>query len=261
MSRVPGVATFDSSTAMLRALSRFLHGRDFPALGEPRYLEVGATIVNRLPARLRELVFSLGGSMEGLPPAATRSIDAEDIASWAARHYPAQPYPAAMVGSSNGALVHVCAALGIPWLPQTFLTLIRRRLADPDDAPAAMEHGLELGRQLAERHPGISVHHMHDPVQDRVMIKRVAYYRFKYRRLPAAYRDFLSRLPAGATIYLVECGRSWPLVRCGDRQYFQFGAVGGLAAKDHFDGDERIAPYLARIGSAQARWTPPAAPN
>ena len=38
----PGLATFDSATAMLRATAAFLHGRDFPTLGEPRYLHPAA---------------------------------------------------------------------------------------------------------------------------------------------------------------------------------------------------------------------------
>ena len=44
------VAGFDSSGAMLRALARFLHGRDFPALGNPRVLApllVAATCCRR----------------------------------------------------------------------------------------------------------------------------------------------------------------------------------------------------------------------
>lgn len=31
-----GIANFDSASVMLRALARFLHGQDFPALGQPR---------------------------------------------------------------------------------------------------------------------------------------------------------------------------------------------------------------------------------
>lgn len=31
-----------------------------------------------------------------------------------------------MIGSSNGALLHLCTALGIPWLPQTFLIPVQR---------------------------------------------------------------------------------------------------------------------------------------
>lgn len=258
MMRVPaGLATFDSATAMLRATARFLQGRDFPALGEPRYFEPIAAAVNWLPARLRELVFSLGGFMEAVPPEAAKHVDAERIASWLADHYPKRPYPAAMIGSSNGALVHVCAALGIPWLPQTFLTLVRQRHSDPDDARTALEQGDLLRRLLATANPGISVHHMHDPVQDRVMIQRVAYFRLKYRCLPAAYRIFLSQLAPGATIFMVECRRPWPLVTCGERQYFQFGAVGGPTPEDYFASGERVARYLTRMGAPQTGWTPP----
>src|SRR5256885_404703 len=166
----PGLATFDSATAMLRATSAFLHGRDFPTLGEPRYLHPAAVAANWLPAHLRTLAFSLGGSLEGLAADNFGRVSAEEVATWMTEQYPRRRYPAAMIGSSNGALVHVCAALGIPWLPQTFLTLLRRRQTDPDDVEQAVADGIELGEGLARRNPGVSVHHMHDPVQDRVMI-------------------------------------------------------------------------------------------
>ena len=42
-------------------------------------------------------------------------------------------YPAVMIGSSNGALTHLAAACGVPWLPQTVLVPVRRPRADPAD--------------------------------------------------------------------------------------------------------------------------------
>ncbi len=253
----PGLATFDSSTAMLRATAAFLHGRDFPTLGEPRYLHPLAVAANWLPARWRTLAFSIGGALEGLPPNHAERISAEEVALWMADQYPRRRYPAAMIGSSNGALVHACAALGIPWLPQTFLTLIRRRDDDPDDAARAFEEGRELRQALAARNPGIAVHHMHDPVQDRIMIERVAYFRLKHRRLPAAYTAFLGNLAPGATLYVVDCRESWPLVHDGERQYFQFGAVGGPEPREYFEPSPRVADYLRRIGARRQAWKPP----
>ena len=50
-----------------------------------------------------------------------------------ARQYPRRQYPAVVVGSANGAAVHLWAALGIPWLPQTFLVPIARSGVHPDD--------------------------------------------------------------------------------------------------------------------------------
>ena len=59
---------------------------------------------------------------------------------------------------------------------------------------------------LLQAHPDIAVHHMQDPVQDRLMLHSMGYYRLKHRRLPASYRDALARwLPRGATLYIVNC--------------------------------------------------------
>ena len=41
---------------------------------------------------------------------------------------------------------------------------------------------------LMAGNPDVVVHHMHDPNQDRLMLHTMAYYRLKFRRLPAAYR-------------------------------------------------------------------------
>jgi hypothetical protein len=135
------VADFDSASAMLRALARYLHGKDFPLLGtRPAsmlpVMEPLAAAVNALPRRLREAVYIWSGWAEAIPPAQAGGVRAEEIARWVVGEYPRRPYPAAMIGSSNGAAVHLCAALGIPWLPQTFLIPIRRSGAHPDEPKA-----------------------------------------------------------------------------------------------------------------------------
>jgi hypothetical protein len=73
------IASFDSATAMLRAVARFLHDRDMPALGSvPRPLvpiaERVVPLVNLLPERPREAVYAFGSGREAVPPIAwTRS--------------------------------------------------------------------------------------------------------------------------------------------------------------------------------------------
>ena len=47
--------------------------------------------------------------------------------------YPSRRYPMALIGSSNGAAVHLAAAMGAPWLPQTFMVPVRNPSNDPDD--------------------------------------------------------------------------------------------------------------------------------
>ncbi|MER7083789.1 hypothetical protein ABT308_37000, partial [Saccharopolyspora kobensis] len=131
------VASFDSATGMLRALSRFLAGQDIPAIGQaPRALEpvLGAVLagVNRLPARWADQLYAASGVSEALPPNRLGEVDSDELASWVVDQYPKRRYPVVFIGASNGAAVHLAAALDAPWLPQTVLIPVRRRGVDRD---------------------------------------------------------------------------------------------------------------------------------
>ena len=229
----PCVADFDSATGMLRALSRYLHGEDFPLLGTlPRWtapsMKLLATLINRLPRRLQEQIYIWSGWYEAITPEQLQEVNTEQVAAWMASLYPQRQYPAVMVGSSNGAAVHLCAALGIPWLPQTFLIPVARSGIPPDEPQADAEWAEKPARALLQKNPDIQLHHMHDPVQDRLMIQRMTYFRVKRLCLGAAYERFLQQaLEPGGTIYLLECGLHWPTTRYGDRHFFQFGPSAG----------------------------------
>jgi hypothetical protein len=70
---------------------------------------------------------------------------------------------------------------------------------------------MPAGRGLLKSNPDLALHHMHDPVQDRLMIARMAYFRVKFLRLPRAYRQFLADcLAPGGTVVLVDCACRWP---------------------------------------------------
>ena len=134
-----------------------------------------------------------------------------------------------LIGSSSGAATHLAALAGVPWLPQTMLVPVRHGGLDPDE-PRAAVRGLAAARgAFLAANPQVGLHHMHDANQDRLMIRRMAYFRFKHRRLPAAYAEFLrAHLQPGGTVVVSDCGQRWPTTATGDRQVFQHGAVGGL---------------------------------
>ena len=120
MSRAPAyIANFDSASAMLRATAHYLDGRDFPVLGLSRLLKPLGPAVNALPESMRELVYALGGWQEALPPRRMGEVRAEELSEWVVSEYPERRYPAVAIGSASGALVHLCTALDMPWLPQT----------------------------------------------------------------------------------------------------------------------------------------------
>lgn len=121
-----GLARFDSATAMTQGLACCLYGRPFPVLSGPLATPVVATLVNGLPKPLRDAFYTLGGYYEAAPKEKVAEIDADAVAAWLVSLYPLRRYPAVAVGSANGAFIHLCAAMGVPWLPQTVLTVVRR---------------------------------------------------------------------------------------------------------------------------------------
>lgn len=258
-AKPPYVAAFDSATAMAMALGRYLRGHDFPGLGQPAYLRPVVAASDHLPRRLRQRAFAVAGAREGVRPADIGSVDADAIAAWLAGLSPRRRYPAVAIGSSCGALVHLYAALGVPWLPQTVLVPVRRdRPGDPDDAGESLRIGTPLGERVLAGNPGVRLHHMHDPNQDRLMVSRMMYFRLKWRRLPDAYRDFLAEaIEPGGTILVPECRQDWATTRVGDRHVFQHGAVGGATEDEFRDGSPRVAELLARVGSDRRRWPAP----
>ncbi|WP_119462039.1 hypothetical protein [Rhodospirillaceae bacterium SYSU D60014] len=258
LSPLSYVANFDSATGMLRALGHFLNGQDFPAVGQSQKLKPLAVAVNWLPPRLREQVYTFMGAIEAVSRKDVGRIDAEAVSRWMVSQYPERCYPAVAVGSSSGALVHLCAALGMPWLPQTYLIPVRQPYTDADEPKRALALGRESGRRLLESNPDLQLHHMHDPNQDRLMVRYMTYFRVKRRRLGEAYERFLiDRLEPGGTIILSECRRTWPTTRIGERHVFQFGALGGATEEEFFKGSDRVAHYLAKYGSCRRRWDPP----
>ena len=258
------VADFDSASAMMTSLGRFLNGRDFPALGNPLYhpLRPVAGAINAIPKGLRERIYTFTGATEGIPPERAGTVDGQAMARWVTQSYPRRPYPAVAVGSSCGALVHLCAALGIPWLPQTMLTPIKRPGLGSDEAVddlvADMNWAKAPARAVLDANPDLILHHMHDPVQDRLMIRQMTYFRLKRRTLGEAYERFITdTLPPGGTILLVECDLSWPTVHVGDRHYFQSGAYGGPTADEYVHGSPRVAEFLKSYGSERKSFHSP----
>ncbi len=158
--------------------------------------------------------------------------------------------------------VSPAAALGAPWLPQTFLMPVRRGGISPDDPAGDAAWAPPLAECILRRHLDLQWRHMHDANQDRLMIAGMSYFRFKWRRFPHAYAWFLTEtLARGATLlYIVDCRSRWPVHRHGPRHVFPFGGAGGMSPQEYHQGSERIRAYLGREAAAVRAWQPPS-PN
>jgi hypothetical protein len=249
---------------MVRVLGSALDERDAPLLAQyPAPLEpaldwlVGR--IEQLPEPAVQAIYRRAGWADAITAGQLEQVRSERLAGWVVRHYPRRRYPVVFIGSSNGAMVHLAAALGAPWLPQTLLLAVRHGGLDPDDPAADMRAMAPAGRALVEGNPDLALHHMHDPVQDRLMIARMTYFRVKFLRLPEPYRAFVaSCLAPGGIIVLVDCTVRWPTTTVGDRHVFQFGALGGATEREFGEGGPRVARFLHQQGSERAGWQPPA---
>lgn len=145
-----GIADFDSASCMLRATGRHLHFRDFPQLGVPTSMAAAMPLINWLPSSPRRTVYSAVGAAEAVGDMAS-TFDAESVTKQVVAHFPAhRKYPAVAIGSTNGALAHLYAAMGIPWLPQTLLMPVKRpRKASIRHGQVDMTAEMECGRTAA----------------------------------------------------------------------------------------------------------------
>lgn len=256
----PYIADFDSASGMLRATGAYLRGEDFPGMGVvPSAFEPIADLITELPRPLQEQIYIAGSAGEAIAPERLEDVRSEVVAQWTVGQYPQRSYPAVAVGSSCGALVNLCAALGIPWLPQTFLIPVKHGgEINIDEPKQALDWGRERSKPLLDNNPELKLHQMHDPCQDRLTSQGMAYFRVKRLSLGETYERFLQKtLPPGGTIFLVECQRTWPTTEVNDRHIFQFGALGGATPEEFLHGSERVADYLERYNSHCRRWDAP----
>ncbi|HWA67760.1 MAG TPA: hypothetical protein VG899_15470 [Mycobacteriales bacterium] len=248
------VADFDSATGLVRALAAALHREPYRRLGRSRTAAHLVRASGLLPEQIRKQTFCRYGATEGVRPDQLVDVDPERFSSWVTERYGPRRCPAVAIGSSNGAIMHLCAAMGVPWLPQTFLVPVKRR-GDPDDCRSDASLAATTSQRLLEREPGLQIHQMHDPNQDRLMVARIAYFRMKLRALTEAYRRYLrDTLVPGGTILVVDCTTAWPVTRRGERHVYQQGAVGGLDPEEYVDGSERVSRFLSEQRASVGTW-------
>lgn len=252
-------AKFDSAAAMLQANINFLNEKDFPGLGMASLsLRFLLEISKYLPEKLLAEAYIWGGWKEGARPCELHKIDSEKIAGSMISGYPKKKYPAIAIGSSNGALTHLWTAMNIPWLPQTYLIPVRRSEVPLDDPVADMEYGKKVALELLNANPELQLHQMYDPSQDRLMSRRIAYFRVKKLFLGDVYRQFIiDSLEEGGVIFIANCTKKMKTTKVSDQHYFQFGGLGGATQHEYLYGSERVEKFLKEQKAKKNKWTPP----
>ena len=226
------IASFDSASVLHDAVIAALQGQPFPHLGAPRRHALAIRAGGHLPWPILKHIYTRIGAAEGIDPQRLGDADMAAVAQWFADQVPDRRFPAIMIGSSNGALAHLAAALDVPWLPTTVLVPVAHA-DDPDRPDRVLEFGAEVAPALLERNPDIALHHMHDPLQDKLMSRWMSYFRVKWRALPTAYADLVrSRLRPGGQVIMVDDTSTWPVTRVAERHVFQAGGRGGSPPRD-----------------------------
>lgn len=258
------VADMESSVTAVRMISGFLSGSTAPVISGVPSSSAAADVVSALPQRMQNKAFELAGRSEALRQQKISDIDVDAIDQWVVEQYSARrtgrtSYPAVVMGSVSGAAFFLAAALGVPFLPQTTLVAVNDGDTDPDDPQHAMRRWAPAAQQIAANNPRVSVYHMHDPAQDRPMMKQTAFFRLKRAGLGPVYREFLrnSLAPEGHVVTL-ENTRTWRVTQTGERSFFQFGCLGGMPEQEYVSGSQRLHDFLEAEGSAQRHWEAPA---
>lgn len=259
-SRTPWfVANFDSCSALVKALANYLHGYDFSGVGGLPGNEHLARFINALPWEFQKRAYVKGSSHEALDPEKTGKVRAEEFSEWATGLYPKRKYSTILIGSANGAAVHLGAAIGAPWLPQTFMIPVKApENLSIDEPKKQMEWAKKPAEDLLKNNKDLQLHHMMDPSQDRPMLDAIAYFRVKRLQLGEAYKKFITEhLEKHGTILIIGCQKTWLGKKVGDRHFFQFGGLGGITPEEYYKGSDEITEFLKKEGSAVLRWDAP----
>ncbi len=236
------VASFDSASVLHAATAAALQGQPFRNLGGSTAAGLAVRAAGRLPWSVLRGIYTRIGASEGINPRRLADVNLAAVAESFAERYPKRRYPAILIGASNGALIHLAAAMQVPWLPDTVLVPVAH-VGDPDRPDEAMEFGRSVAPALLDRNPDVVLHHMHDQLQDVLMAQRMSYFRVKWARLPAAYAKFVDdHLTPDGTVVLINDRSSWPVTRIGPRHVFQAGGRGGSPPEAYLARPHTPAP-------------------
>lgn len=254
------VAAIAPSTILPQTLAAFLRAHDsFVWDGCQLGRSVGRTTLSLLPAKPRSRLYQRGVRLDAAPERSLQSFRSETVARWTVRLYPRRPYPVVLIGPSNGAAIHLAAALKAPLLPQDFALSVRRCGLHPDEPARSLEAGRTAARKLLAAAPNTHIHQVHDPVQRRLACAEALHFRCKRLTLGPAYEQFLmQQLEPGGTLVVVDCGFAWPSIQLGERHFFQHGTFGGLSPADYYGDGPEVRAFLRAQNTSLDRWELPA---
>jgi hypothetical protein len=220
------VSSCDTATLFLSSLAAFLRSEGAPRRRPSLLRKTTPRALNVLPEDRRTIAARLGAWTTAVPARALRSYSSEAVSRWVTGNYPRRTYPVVLVGATNGAAIHLAAAVGAPWLPQTSLTLVRDSSLDSPlgspldsgDPRRAAARAAALVRPLLAAAPDVQVHQV---LEDRGRFRPgIVELRLKRITLGPSYERFLLKhLAPGGTLVLVDCDSPRACLQASERHF------------------------------------------
>jgi hypothetical protein len=237
-----GLVAFDSGTRVVREVAEALSGTGRSILEcYPRGSEIFLGLISLFPERMRIGAVEWGMRLSlGYDADRATDVSVDALAEWCIDQYPddGSRYPAIVIGSPNGAVAHLAALLGAPFLTTSFGLAFRHDTVDPDDLAAYRRTSLGTARRIlaanAEHEVEIVCHY--DPIHDRSIVQVADFLRIKLHDLPVCYRTFVSdRLAPDGSLILVECAYLWPQIALDERIFLQIGGLGAIEPEAYLE--------------------------
>ena len=237
------VVPFDSGTRVVREVAEALSGDGRSILecypwGSRAFLG----LLSLLPEAWRIAGIEWGMRLSlGHPPSKAADVRIDDLAAWCVGQYESEAlddraFDAIVVGSPNGAVAHLAALLGAPFLTTSFGIAFRHPTIDADEVAATRRTAGAAANAIVGANPEAAfeiVCHV-DPLHDRSIVRFADFVRIKLHDLPDAYRRFITeRLAPGGRLILVDCAYEWPQYRLADRITLQVGGLGDVPPEEY----------------------------
>ncbi len=256
------VEGFDSGTRVVREVAEALTGVGRSILecypwGSRTFLG----LVSLFPSETRIRLIEWGTRLSvGHDAEDADRLRVDALPRWCVDQYPQDDrrYEAIVVGSPNGAVAHLAALLGAPFLTTSFGLTFRRPTIDTEDHLAYFESSREVVDSILSTNgdDGFELIVHYDPLHDRSLVRSVDFVRVKLRTLPACYREFIARhLAPGGRLILIDCAYAWPQYELRSRAYVQIGGLGGIAPETFLERWPLELPLLTR---RESEWGCPA---
>ncbi len=246
-----------SSPIVTRAVAAGLRGEYCDNYEFPGWQKLLLNGLGTLPQEVAQFAISRFESYSGLNPNVLDHFSIDDLIRQRLDDYAQLPrkFPAVTVGAAlGGATAYLSLALGGPFLPQAFVTTLKRG-SQSGDVNEYLHRSLDIALRLADENPGLLTIQHYDPIHDGWMTRFVNHLRFKLLDLPPAYADFINqRLEPGGSVVFLEGGASWLRYRVGPRSVFQVGGWGGISAEEFLAGSARIREYAPHAGLTKMEW-------